>query len=66
MPPLRMSSGESIAVRAYDSLSIFGTAGRKDVVPCIVGVAWEVWSHAVSVIVVEACKAGVGGARGER
>ena len=50
-----------VAVRAYDSLILCGTTGGGGFVHCVVGVAWEVWSHATSVIVIERVKPGGGG-----
>ena len=54
--PSRMSSGGGVAVKAYDSFTFYGTTGGDRFDHCIVGVAWEIWSHAMWVIVVEACK----------
>ena len=55
----------TVAVRACDVCSLCGTTGWGGFVHCIVGVAWKIWSHAVSVIVIETSKAGVGGVREE-
>ena len=65
MPPLRISSaGGGVPVRAYDSLTLYGTIDGGGFIYCIVGVAWKVWSHAMSVIVVERVTAwGLGATR---
>ena len=45
-----------VAVKACDSLTLYGTTGGGGFVYCTVGVAWEVWSRVMSVILVEACQ----------
>ena len=46
----------SVAVREYNSSILYGTTGGGGFVRCFVGVSWDVWSHAMSVIVVERVK----------
>ena len=53
MSPLRISSGGGVAVRAYDSLIPYSMTSGGGFVYCIVDVAWEIWLHLLSVIVVE-------------
>ena len=65
MPPLPMSSAGGVAVRAYDGRTLYGTTGGGGFIYCVAGVAWEVFSHSMSVIVVETCK-GLGWGRSDR
>ena len=59
---LHMSNGGGVAVRAYDGWTLYGSTDEWGFDHCIVGIAWQIWSCAMLVIVVEAHKSWGSGA----
>ena len=53
MPPLRMSSEGGVTEERMTAVLSVGRQVGEGFVHCIVGVSWEVWPHAMYVIVVE-------------
>ena len=61
MPRLRMSSGGGVAAEYMTVVVSVVRQVGEGFVHCIVGVSWEVWPYAMSVIVVMRVTAGGGG-----